>query len=116
MRENRAEAAMNPWRRSLAKHYCPACGMRAKRLRMPFWEGMVWEVVTCVVLGFLALVLAGSLQRLAGVASGVAWTVSLVLLGIAFFPVVDRIARYQCSGCSKRYSVDELRSEGWFFR
>jgi uncharacterized membrane protein YccC len=83
---------------------------------MPIWDGMVWEVVACVVLGFLALVLAGSLQRLAGVASGVAWTVSLVLLGIAFFPVVDRIARYQCSGCSKRYSVDELRSEGWFFR
>jgi uncharacterized membrane protein YccC len=90
--------------------------MRAKRLRMPFWESMVWEVVTYVVLGFFALVLAGSLQRLAGISGGAAWTVSLVMLGLAFFPVADRIARYQCSGCSRRYSVDELRSEGWFFR
>jgi uncharacterized membrane protein YccC len=73
--------------------------MQAKRLRTPFWEGMVWEVVTYVVLGFFALVLAASLQRLAGLASGAAWTVSLVVLGIAFFPVVDRIARYQCTGC-----------------
>jgi uncharacterized membrane protein YccC len=83
---------------------------------MSFGEDLVWEVVTYVVLGFFALVLAGSVQRLAGVSSGAAWTVSFVVLGIALFPVADRIARYQCFGCSRRYSVDELRSEGWFFR
>lgn len=116
MRENRAKAAMDPWRRSLAKHYCRACGMRAKRLRMPFWEGMVWEVVTHVVLGFFALVLAGSLQGRAGVSSGAAWMVSLIVLGLFLFPVADRIARYRCSGCSRRYSVDEMRSEGSFSR
>jgi len=101
---------MNPWRRSLAKHYCPACGMGARRLRMPFWEGMVREVVPYFGLGFFALVLAGSLQRLAGVSGAAAWTASLVVLGPALFPVADRIARYECSGCSRRYSVDELRS------
>ena len=115
-RQNHSEADMNPWRRSLARHYCPACGKRARRVHAPFLDGMAREIAGFAVFGFLAVVLGGSLQRFGVEPGRPSWVIALIVIGVLFYPVADLFVRYQCSGCSRRYSIGALRSEGWIFR
>jgi len=107
---------MNPWRRSFARHYCRACGKQARRAHTPFFDGMAREIAGAVVLGFLAVVLAGSLQRFGVGPSLSSWVIALMVIGVMFYPIADQFVRYQCSGCSRRFSIGAPRSEGWIFR
>ena len=77
---------------------------------------MAWELAGFAVFGFLALVLAGSLQRFGIEPGSLSWVLALVVIGLLFYPVADLFVCYQCSGCSRRYSIGELRSKGWLFR
>ncbi|MET1082807.1 MAG: hypothetical protein ABWY12_07115 [Burkholderiales bacterium] len=106
---------MNPWRRSLARHYCPACGKEAMRVRAPFFDGMAREMQDSFSSAFLAVVLAGSLQRFGVEPGGLSWVVALAVTGMLFYPVADLFVRHKCSGCSHRYAIGDLRSEGWIF-
>ena len=83
---------------------------------MPFLDGMAREFAGFAVFGFLAVVLGGSLQRFGVEPGRLSWVIALVVIGVLFYPVANLFVRYQCSGCSRRYSIGALRSEGWIFR
>jgi len=77
---------------------------------------MAREFAGFAVFGFLAVVLGGSLQRFGAEPGRLSWVIALVVIGVLFYPVADLFVRYQCAGCSGRYSIGALRSEGWIFR
>ena len=104
---------MNPWRRSFARHCCPACRAQAKRTHTPFFDGMAREIAGFADLGFLAVVLAGSLQRFGVELGRSSWVIDLVVISVLFYLVADLFVRYQCSSCSRRYSIGVLRNEEW---
>jgi hypothetical protein len=85
------------------------------RLRAPFFDGMAREIAGFVLFGLFAVVLAGSLQRFGVEPGGFSWVVALAVIGMLFYPVADLFVRYKCSGCSHRYAIGDLRSEGWIF-
>jgi hypothetical protein len=86
------------------------------RTHTPFFDGMAREIAGFAVFGFLAVVLAGSLQRFGVDPGTLAWMLALVGIGVLFYPVANLFVRYQCTGCSRRYSIGDLRSKGWIFR
>jgi hypothetical protein len=73
------------------------------------------DFAVCAAFGLVAVVLTGALQRLGVQPGSFFWLFAPILAGIPFYPVGDLFARFECSGCSGRYSIGEVRSDGWIF-
>jgi predicted RNA-binding Zn-ribbon protein involved in translation (DUF1610 family) len=104
---------VNLYRKAFARHYCPTCGARARRIREPFVEWLLREALLFVPLAFGVVVLGGLVAKL-GAASGYeALAVGCVLAGLAAYPVVEQYSQFRCSSCGKVSAFGEVVSRGW---
>jgi hypothetical protein len=104
---------MNLYRKAFAKHYCPSCRARARRIREPLLEAVLRELLLILPLGFGA-VLLGSAVAKTGLATGYeALAAGSIVVGLAIHPFVERFSRFRCVSCGKESAFSEVVSRGW---
>jgi len=110
---NQVMRDMNLYRKAFAKHYCPSCGARVRRIREPLLEAVLREIVLFLPIVFGALLLGSVVAKL-GFASGYeALAFGCILVGLAIYPFLEQLSRYRCTACGKESSFREVVSRGW---
>ncbi len=106
---------MNPYRKALAKHYCPVCNQRVRRVRQPWGERMLRELIAYPVIGILGLLIGGGLEN-AGWAEGRwAYIFGILVVFLIAFPLIDYLTFFYCEKCDTKRPFSQLVSHGWFF-
>ena len=106
---------MNPYRKVFAKHYCPVCDQKVRRVREPWGERMLREFLAYPVIGVLGLFIGGGLEN-AGWAEGRwAYIFGLLIALLIAFPLIDYFSRFSCERCNVEHPFSQLVSRGWFF-
>jgi hypothetical protein len=106
---------MNPYRKALAKHYCPVCDSRLRRLREPWGEDMLRTLLVYPVVAFAGLVIGGAISKLGWIEGRGAYVLGLVFVALVAFPLADRFSRYHCDQCEAERPYGEAVSRGWLF-
>lgn len=106
---------MNPYRKALAKHYCPACDHRLRRVREPWGEDMLRTILVYPVVVFVGLVLGGAIAKLGWAEGRGAYVLGLTVVALLAFPLTDRFSRFFCDRCAAERSYAEVVSRGWLF-
>lgn len=105
---------MNPYRQALARHYCPACDQRLRRLREPWGEDLLRTILVYPVVAFIGVVLGGALAKLGWAEGRMAYSVGVLAVALFAFPLADRFSRYFCDRCNAERAHGEVVSRGWF--
>jgi DNA-directed RNA polymerase subunit RPC12/RpoP len=106
---------VNPWRKAFARHHCPACGTRVRRVSATLSERLGLELA--LLAGFALA--AWALSRLlawSGLGEGEAWALAIVALALVAYPLPHRLRRYRCLPCGREYRWGEVKSEGFTLR
>ncbi|HTN48047.1 MAG TPA: hypothetical protein VMK32_01300 [Burkholderiaceae bacterium] len=109
-------ADMNPWRKALAKHYCPTCGERLVRVSATYSQRIVLETGLSIGVGLLVLALGSAFDRLGLVSGPLAWVAALAIVACLAFPLVHIFDRFHCRPCARDFSYSEVMSRGWSLR
>jgi len=106
---------MNQYRKALAKHYCPVCGQRVRRVREPLGEAVLRQLLAYPIIGIFGLFIGGGLER-AGWAEG-RWAYILGVSAILLFayPFIEQLTRFCCEKCDTKLSFSQVTSRGWIF-
>lgn len=106
---------MNLYRKALAKHYCPACDHRLRRVREPWAEEILRTILVYPVVVFVGLILGGGIEGLGWAEGRLAYFLGLTVVALVALPLADRFSRFFCDQCDAERTYAEVVSRGWLF-
>lgn len=106
---------MNPYRKALARHHCPACDTPLRRVRELWTEEALRKMLVFPAVAFVGLVIGGAIAKLGWADGRAAYALGVLLVALVACPLVDRFSRFFCDRCNVERSYSEVVSRGWIF-
>lgn len=106
---------MNQYRKALAKHYCPVCGQRVRRVREPFAEAMLRQILAYPIVGLLGLFIGGALANAGWVEGRWAYILGVLTVLLFAYPFIEQFTRFYCDKCESIHSFSQVTSLSWIF-
>ncbi|MCU0952782.1 MAG: hypothetical protein MUC68_17510 [Burkholderiaceae bacterium] len=104
---------MNPYRRLLARHYCPVCNVPVVRVRPSTVEGVLRELLAAPIVLFVGLLGAGVMERLGWLNAHASYVLAVLAAAMVAAPLLHRFAMYRCDVCLTCHKADAVVSRGW---
>ena len=101
------------YRKVFARHYCHVCGDAVTRVRQPWLEALLREMLLFVPVLFMAIVVGGIFVSLGLLAGSAALVAGVALAALVLYPLVEQYSTFRCAACAKDIKFSETVSRGW---